>query len=73
MSALAMAERVHAQHTEASDRSPSLDRLIAGAWTQLVAHRAVECPLCGEQMAPKYGAHALPIGGRCLSCGTELT
>ncbi len=61
-----------APHADASDRELTLDRLIVRDWTQLSIHRAVDCPLCGEQMTPKYGAHALPIGGRCLSCGTEL-
>ncbi len=78
MSAVATMVRAEAVHSAAvrsaaRDREPTLDRLIAGDWTQLAAHRAVDCPLCGEQMAPKYGAHALPIGGRCLSCATELT
>jgi hypothetical protein len=30
------------------------------------------CPVCGEDMEPEYGAHALPIGGRCTGCGTTL-
>jgi hypothetical protein len=52
---------------------PTLDELIAGAWEGLAAHGVVHCPICEEDMRPEYGAHALPIGGRCTRCGTVLT
>lgn len=52
---------------------PTLDELVAGVWEGLAAHRSVACPLCGGDMRPHYGAHALPIGGRCQSCGTKLS
>jgi hypothetical protein len=52
---------------------PTLDAVLAGVWEGLAAHRSVACPLCGSEMAPDYGAHALPIGGRCRSCDTRLT
>ena len=39
----------------------------------LAAHRAVRCPVCGSQMRPVYGVHALPIAGRCVECETEVT
>jgi hypothetical protein len=52
---------------------PTLDELIAGVWEGLAAHRSVACPLCGGDMKPDYGVHALPIGGRCHSCDTELS
>jgi hypothetical protein len=48
---------------------PTLDDVIAGVWTGLCAHRTTECPVCHGEMAPEYGAHALPIGGRCSDCG----
>ena len=51
---------------------PTLDELIAGVWEGLVAHGVVECPVCGEEMAPVYGAQARPIAGRCRGCGSEL-
>jgi hypothetical protein len=51
---------------------PTLDALVAEMWEGLAAHRSVACPLCGEEMAPAYGAHARPIGGACHSCGTRL-
>jgi hypothetical protein len=52
---------------------PTLDQLVAGVWEGLAAHRSVACPLCGGDMKPDYGVHALPIGGRCHSCDTELS
>jgi hypothetical protein len=51
---------------------PTLDELIAGAWEGLAAHEGIECPVCGERMAPQYAQHARPIGGRCESCGSTL-
>ena len=52
---------------------PTLDELLVDAWEGLTAHRTAECPVCGERaMTPEYGAHALPIGGRCEHCGTTL-
>ena len=51
---------------------PTLDELIVGVWEGLAAHGVVECPVCGEEMAPVYGAQARPIGGRCGDCASEL-
>jgi len=51
---------------------PTLDELIAGVWEGLVAHGVVECPVCGAEMVPVYGAQARPIGGRCGGCSSEL-
>jgi hypothetical protein len=52
---------------------PTLDETLVDAWEGLTAHRAVDCPVCGAaEMAPEYGAHALPIGGRCRRCGSTL-
>ena len=51
---------------------PTLDALVSGVWEGLAAHASVACPLCEGQMDPVYGAHALPIGGRCRRCGTSL-
>jgi hypothetical protein len=52
---------------------PTLDALVAEVWEGLAAHRSVACPMCGEEMAPAYGAHARPIGGACRGCGTRLS
>jgi hypothetical protein len=51
---------------------PTLDELLAGVWEGLAAHRTMACPVCGEQMAPVYGVHAKPIGGRCGDCGSKF-
>ena len=55
-----------------TEREPTLDELITATWAQLSRHRTAECPVCGEEMTPQYGAHALPIAGRCRSCASEL-
>jgi hypothetical protein len=52
---------------------PTLDDLLVGVWEGLTAHRAVECPLCGDEFRPEYGAHARPVGGRCAGCGSSLS
>jgi hypothetical protein len=55
-----------------SGGGPMLDDLLAGVWEGLAAHRVVACPVCASEMRPEYGAHALPIGGRCGACGSTL-
>ena len=50
----------------------TLDEIIVEVWEGLTAQRVVQCLICEEDMRPEYGAHALPIGGRCTSCGTVL-
>jgi hypothetical protein len=52
---------------------PTLDELLAGVWEGLAAHRVVSCPVCSADMRPEYGAHALPVGGRCQSCAATLS
>lgn len=51
---------------------PTLDELIVDVWEGLATHGVVDCPVCGEEMAPVYGAQARPIGGRCRGCASEL-
>lgn len=51
----------------------SLEGVIVRAWEGLAAHRGVGCPVCGGNMAPRYGASgAAPVGGRCKDCGSVL-
>jgi hypothetical protein len=50
----------------------TLDELIVALWEGLSAHRAVACPVCGDEMIPEYGAHARAIGGKCCGCGTRV-
>ncbi len=54
---------------------PTLDELLAGVWEGLTARAAVDCPVCGGslEMQPEYGAHALPVGGRCKRCDSTLS
>ena len=84
MSALALEPRVArgSDHVGVQDAragvadlggEPTLDALMSGVWEGLAAHKSVACPLCGHEMRPDYGAHALPIGGRCDDCGTRLS
>ena len=49
-----------------------LDDALVDVWEGLTAHRVVQCLVCGEEMAPQYGAHSRPVGGRCASCGSIL-
>jgi hypothetical protein len=51
---------------------PTLDEVLSGVWEGLAAHRVEECPVCGGEMAPVYGVHPRPIGGRCRSCHSVL-
>ena len=51
---------------------PTLDELLTSVWEGLTAHQVVECPVCRGEMEPVYAAQALPIGGRCGTCGTAL-
>ena len=72
MSALATVEHAPPTLFDASGGEPMLDDVIVGVWEGLAAHRIVECPVCGSEMQPEYGAQALPIGGRCSGCGSTL-
>ena len=58
---------------DAGGDEPTLDDIVAGAWEGLAAHRVVACPVCAAEMEPEYGAHALPIRGRCTECGATLS
>jgi hypothetical protein len=58
---------------EAMGGEPTLEQLLASVWEGLTAHASVQCPVCSGEMEPDYGAHALPIGGRCASCGSSLS
>ena len=42
---------------------PTLDDVLVGAWEGLTAHRTVDCPVCGGEMAPTYGGHTPPPDG----------
>ena len=69
MSTLAMAPRLAGELGGES----TLDDLIVGAWEGLAAHGSVACPVCDGEMAPQYGAHHRPVGGRCQRCESLLS
>lgn len=50
----------------------TLDELIVGVWEDLTALHAVDCPVCGAAMRPRYGSGPKPVGGRCTACGSTL-
>jgi hypothetical protein len=58
---------------ESASAPISLEEAVLGAWQGLIAHRSVDCLICGAGMAPRYGAsgHA-PVGGRCAECRAVL-
>jgi hypothetical protein len=45
-------------------QGPTLEGAILDVWRELTAGTGVTCPVCTGEMAP---------GGRCQSCGSELT
>ena len=53
--------------------APTLDDLVAGAWTALAVADEAACPVCGGDVAPRYSAGSRPVAGSCRSCGTEMT
>ena len=54
-------------------RRETLEERIAGTWGSIVITRSASCPLCGGDLVPRYSSGARPVGGRCRSCGTELS
>jgi len=51
---------------------PTLEELIAGVWEGLAVRGTSSCPVCGESMEARFGAHARPVDGRCATCGATL-
>ena len=51
---------------------PTLDTLLAEAWSDVTAGVATECPVCAGPMQPRWTAGAGVVGGRCSDCGTTL-
>jgi hypothetical protein len=58
---------------EVSGDEGTLDELLARVWRALGTHATAACPVCGAELEPEYGAHALPVGARCSDCGSTLT
>jgi hypothetical protein len=53
--------------------APTLDDVIAGAWDALAVTQTAACPLCGDDLVPRFGSGPQPVAGACRSCGTELS
>jgi hypothetical protein len=58
--------------TGAEPNRTTLEELIAGVWEGLAVRGNSSCPVCGAAMEARYGAHAQPVDGRCVSCGATL-
>lgn len=56
----------------ATDHEPTLEDLLTSTWGGLRLTGTAACPMCGGELAARYGAGANPVGGRCRSCATEL-
>jgi hypothetical protein len=52
---------------------PTLDEVLTGTWEALLIGRAATCVICEAPMEARYSAGHTPVGGRCTSCGTELS
>jgi hypothetical protein len=53
------------------DRS-TLDDVLSSVWEDLSTRLTASCPLCGGELAPRFGAGHGPVGGRCRTCQTEI-
>ena len=58
---------------DAMGGEPTLAELLARAWERLAEHGTSACPVCGEAMEARFGAHARTIDGRCAACGSTLS
>ncbi len=58
---------------DAAAAGPTLEDVVAGAWGALSSAAPAACPVCGGTMAPCFGSGAAAVGGRCTSCGSELS
>ncbi len=52
---------------------PTLEDVVGEAWRALTTGAAASCLVCGGAMAARYGSGAAAVGGRCTSCGSELS
>ena len=52
----------------------TLDDVLSGAWEGLsAASSSTACPVCDGELAPRWSAGAVVVGGRCRDCGSELS
>ena len=50
----------------------TLDEVLTGSWSALIAGHTTECPLCAGPLRPRWSAGAGAVGGRCADCGTSV-
>ena len=55
------------------EQGPTLDAVVARAWSTLRVTRRAACLLCGGEVVPSYGSGPHPVGGACRSCGTQIS
>jgi hypothetical protein len=72
-SILGFARDAEHRHAPSGGGAPPLDEVLTGTWEALLIGRAATCPMCEAPMEPRYSAGHTPVGGRCMSCGTELS
>ncbi len=78
MSSVAQLEhRVERRHRRVEALPPrggsTLEDVLSGVWEDLSAHRPAPCPVCPGELVPRPCAGAAAAGGRCTSCGTQLS
>jgi uncharacterized protein (DUF983 family) len=56
-----------------ADAGPTLEDVVGDAWRALATGAEAVCPVCGGALAPRYGSGAAALGGRCRTCGSELS
>ena len=57
-----------------TSRRPTLDDLLVGAWEDLCAAHAADCPVCGGTMLSRRGAGpAAGATAACEDCGSSLS
>ena len=57
-----------------TSRRPTLDDLLVGAWEDLRAAQAADCPVCGGTMLSRRGAGPAAVAsGGCADCGSVLS
>ena len=57
----------------AGARGPTLDDLLTRTWDRLTAGVATACPVCADELSPRWSAGSGIVGGCCGSCGSELS
>ena len=57
-----------------TSRRPTLDEMLVGAWEDLRAAQATDCPVCDGTMLSRRGAGpAAGAAGACEDCGSVMS